>query len=143
MIKVKYLERLEKIPLAYVTTDKTERLWVITEDIEVTLSDDRKIIIEQGYETDLSSVPKFAWSILTPFDKGLFADILHDKLWTSKKTELEIHGSSYKSRLFADNERKRWRKSLASEYKKKNYITHAVIRLVGGYYYSGQASIPV
>ncbi len=143
MIEVKYLERLDKIPLEYVTNDKSERVWLVSEDIEVTLSDGSKIIIEKGYDTDLSSVPKFAWSLMTPFDSGLFGDILHDKLWTSKLKEILRHGDSYKARLFADNERKLWREKLASQHKVKNYVTHKIIRIIGGYYYSGQGSIPV
>ena len=50
--------------------------------------------------------------------------------------------SFYRARKFADEERYRWRKSIAPEKKIKNFITHYVIRIVGGVFYSKQINIP-
>lgn len=142
MVVVGYLQNIKQIPLSYITTDKSERLFVVEKDILVTLSDGRELLIEKGFETDLSSIPRFLWSIYKPFDVGLLADIIHDKLWVQKLDEIKRYGNSYKARKFADEERKRWRNAIAPNHRTKNKITHGVIRLVGGYYYSGMAEIP-
>lgn len=143
MIYLNYLEQPEKIPLTYLCNGKGGRRFVVSEDIFVTMSDGREMLIEEGFETDLMSIPSWAWSIMKPFDKGIIGDIIHDKLWTIKKEEFEYFKFNiFESRKFADDERLKWRKALVPNMKLKNIITHKVIRWVGGFFYSKQIEIP-
>lgn len=143
MIYLKYLEQPEKIPLTYLCNAKGGRRFVVSEDMFVTLSDGREILIEEGFETDLMSIPSWAWSILKPFDKGIIGDIIHDKLWVIKKEEFQhFNFNIFESRKFADEERLKWRQSLVPNLKIKNLITHKVIRWIGGFFYSKQIKIP-
>lgn len=131
-----------KIPLAYLPGKKGERTFEVAEDIAILLTDGRLIIIPKGFATDLSSVPSWLWSLIKPIDKALIADIAHDYLWVQQVNEIELFGGSFEARKFADNERLKWRNAIAPNKKLKNYLTHYVIRIIGGFYYSRQIKIP-
>ncbi len=142
-MKINYLEQLDKIPLAYLPNEKNGRTFEVYEAIDIILSDGRLITIEKGYKTDLSSVPSWAWSIFKPMDSGLLGDLIHDWLWSNKVQEIEwFDGDIHRARRFADMERLKWRKALASDKKFKNAVTHYIIRAVGGLFYSRQIDIP-
>ena len=119
-----------------------DRVFYLNEDMEIVLSDKRIILIPKGFETDLSSIPQIFWGVFKPFDKGLLGDLIHDYLWEEKMAETLYFDSAYKAQKFADDERLKWRKKLAKEYKIKNWITHAALRVFGGKYYSGKKKIP-
>lgn len=119
-----------------------DKIWFLGEDMEIVLSDKRVIIIPKGFETDLSSIPSFLWGLFKPFDKGLLGDLIHDYLWEEKMAETLYFNNAYKAQKFADDERLKWRRKLAKEYKIKNWITHAALRVFGGKYYSGKKKIP-
>lgn len=143
MIVLNYLEKPKEIPVAYVVGIDGERTFRVLEDIFVTLSDGYELFIEEGFTTDLISVPKWAWSIIPPFDDGLIGDLIHDKLWKCKQAQLEyFEYNIYQSRKFADDERKKWRESHVPEKKFRNFTTHSIIRAIGGFYYSRQIKIP-
>lgn len=143
-MKLKYLQKpcckaIKKLP----KSGFYPRHWIITEDIEVELSDGRVITIEQGFITDGASIPKWLWWLFKPVDEAWIGDIIHDYLWINKEQELrhfKFHIND--ARRFADDERLRWRRALAPNKKIKNSITHGVIRLVGGLFYSKQLEIP-
>lgn len=138
-----YLQQPNQIPLAYVPTIKGERTFIVTEDIQVTLSDGYVITIKQGTITDLASVPNWAWSIFKPIDKAFIGDLIHDYLWEDKLGQIKHFDNNIsQARKFADNERLRWRKKLAPEKRFKNWLTHKIIRILGGLYYSRQIQIP-
>ncbi len=142
-MEIKYLETPDQIPLMYLCNGKSERRFVTAEKISVELSDGSVLIIEKGFETDLSSVPGWLWSFCRPLDRGMIGDLIHDKLWSEKQFELErFDWSIYATRKFADDERHRWRKKLVPHKWLKNAITHRVIRWVGGFFYSHQLRIP-
>lgn len=142
-MKLNYLENPLQIPLAYETNAKGERTFMVLVDINVTLSDGYEFHIPQGFKTDLASIPNWGWSIFKPIDKAFIADLIHDGLWVDKQGQIKhFDNNIYQARKFADEERLRWRKSLAPEKKIKNYITHKIIRLIGGFYYSKQIKIP-
>jgi hypothetical protein len=133
---------IEKIPMAYLPLIQGGRTFELLEDIEVELSDGYKITLTKGTKTDLMSVPGWLWSFLKPIDKAFIGDLIHDWLWINKQGQIKHFGSIYKARKFADEERKKWRLALAPELKFKTLLTHAVIRFIGGFYYSEQFKIP-
>lgn len=120
----------------------SEKRWFLAEDMEIILSDGRTILIHKGFETDLSSIPSIFWGIFKPFDKGLLGDLIHDYLYEDKMAETLYFDSAYKAQKFADEERLRWRKKLAKEFKIKNWVTHKVLRIFGRGVYSGRRKLP-
>lgn len=147
MIVLNYADSAEQlrdfiIPLGYNAKSDSERSFLILEDIKVVLSDGYEFVIKKNTDTDLASIPKALWSIFTPFDKALIADIIHDALWIDKIGQIQYFGSVWKAKTFADNERHLWRKKLAPEKKFKNSITNFVIRYFSTKYYIGKTVIP-
>ena len=143
-MKLKYLQKPEKEFIEKIPESKEyPRHWFFTEDIEVELSDGRILFIKEGSITDGASVPRWLWWLFKPIDEAFIGDAIHDELWINKKVELEhFDWNINDARKFADDERLRWRKALAPKKKIKNYLTHWVIRLIGGLYYSKQLKIP-
>ena len=74
---------------------KGGKMWILEKEITHTLHNGEKIILPVGFETDLSSVPKFLWSILPPYGKFLLAPLVHDYLYIEDQT---------RGRKFADKE---------------------------------------
>jgi len=136
-MKVSFLNNPNFIPLNYKTDLNNFNRWVLNESLEIELSDGRVLIIEKGFETDLSSIPSFLWGVIKPFDVALIAELIHDKLYTIKEQEIIHFGSVYLSRKFADNERNIWRKKIAKNKKIKNVVTNFFVRFLGGLYYRG------
>lgn len=140
---LEHLETPKKIPLSYLCDGVSQRRFVLDEDIFVTLSDGYELHIEQGFETDLSSVPNWMWSLFAPIDRGFIGDLIHDKLWTDKQKQFEhFQYNIFESRRFADNERLKWREHIVPEKGFKNKATHRFIRWFGGFFYSRQLRIP-
>jgi hypothetical protein len=142
-MEVYTISGIKAIPLAYLPNEKNERTFEISEEIAILLPDGYLIVIPKGFKTDLSSVPSWLWSVIKPIDKALIADIIHDYLWVQQAEEIKrFAGSSYAARKYADDMRLQLRNILAPKKKLKNYLTHYVIRLVGGLFYSRQIKIP-
>lgn len=138
-MKLNYLQQPKIIPLGYLTN--TDRDFEVLEDIKVVLSDDRNIVIPKGYITDLSSKPKWLWSLLPPFDKRLIAAIIHDYLWTNKLEEIKHHGNIYKAFSFSNNEFNKWNKALSPNKKIKNWVEYNYLQQFSMPYYSGKKTI--
>ena len=119
-----------------------DRVFYLGEDMQITLSDKRVILIPKGFQTDLSSIPQIFWGVFKPFDKGLLGDLIHDYLWVDKMSETLYFDNAYTAQKFADEERLKWRNKLAPELKIKNWLTHKVLRIFGARYYKGKAKIP-
>lgn len=65
------------------------KYWVVLRDIPVQLSNGQTIIIEEGFRTDLSSVPQFLWGLYPPYGDFLLASLIHDWLYTHNKHKAE------------------------------------------------------
>lgn len=119
------------------------RHFEITEDIEITLSDGYIITIKKGTIWDGASIPYWLHWLMKPIDEGAIGDAIHDYLWIDKQGQFKYFGYNiYKARKFADDERNKWRKALAPKKVFKNWVTHRVLRLIGGFFYSQQLKIP-
>jgi hypothetical protein len=119
------------------------RNWVTITDIEVTLSDGYVLKIPDNTIWDGASIPKWLWWLMKPIDEGALGDLIHDQLWVDKRAQFEFFEYDiHAARKFADEERLRWREALAPRKTVKNIVTHRVIRLIGGLYYSKQIQIP-
>lgn len=140
-MKLSYLQQPKIIPLGYLTT--TDRDFVVLEDIQVTLSDKRTITIPKGYITDLSSKPKWLWSLLPPFDKRLIAAIIHDYLWTNKLDEIKHHKNIYKAFSFSNKEFDNWNNALSPNKNLKNWVEYNYLQRFSMPYYTGKKSIGI
>lgn len=139
MLHLKYLEQPKIIPLAYITS--TDRDFRLTESIKVVLSDNRTILIPKGYVTDLSSKPKWLWSLLPPFDKRLIAAIIHDYLWTNKFCEIKHHGNIYEAFTFSNKEFNNWNRALSPNKNVKNWLEYNYLQQFSMPYYTGKKII--
>lgn len=115
MRTVNYLENLDVIPLDYYPKSDGSKWWKVVYDIKVELSNGDWIVIPAGFETDLSSVPKFLWGLFPPFGRGLLAYLIHDFLYVNKLY----------SRAFCDKEMYKWAKVLRQQ------ITDPWLRYIG------------
>lgn len=117
---LKILNEDNLINLRYVYSYKSTRFWALTEDIHIKLSNGQYIVIPKNFETDLSTVPKWVWSIVRPFGDFLLAAIVHDylyhvKILTRKQTDREM--------LF-------W-SELINTNRLDNYLRYYVVRALG------------
>lgn len=94
--------------------------WELAEAIEYTLSTGQIIRIPLGFLTDLSSVPKFLWSLFPPFGDFLLAAIVHDYLY---KTRLVSRKQADKEMLLLSNQ--------LNHNKADNYTRYAGVRAFG------------
>lgn len=143
-MKLSYLEKPKDGWCFKITPSKKyPRHWIISEDMEITLSDGSLILVPEGFIWDGASIPKWLWWLFSPMDEGAIADVIHDFLWADKEEEFARWDYNiYKCRLYADNERNEWRKRLAPKRYIKNAVTHFFIRKIGGFFYSKQLQIP-
>lgn len=112
-------------------------------DLEITLSDNYILHIPKGTIWDGASVPSWLHWLFPPIDEGALGDLIHDMLWIDKQRQFKhFKYNIYKARKFADDERLKWRKAHAPRKWFFNWISHRVIRLIGGFYYSRQLEIP-
>ncbi len=93
---------MNSLPLIYQYGSRRKKIWKLGEEYKIVLSDGERLIIEEGFQTDLSSVPKWLWSIARPYGDFILASIVHDKLY-SMHYKIKSLGS-YKARRFADRE---------------------------------------
>lgn len=63
-----------------------ETFFILQQDIFFVLSFHQKWIIRvpKGYETDLASIPRILWPLISPFDEYALGSIVHDYLYDSK-----------------------------------------------------------
>lgn len=144
-IKLRYLQKPNIIPWTsrIKESKKHPRSWVVLVDMEIELSDKYILKIAKGTIWDGASIPKWLWWLFTPIDEGALGDLIHDELWIQKQKQLKhFNYNIYEARKFADNERLKWRNSLAPKKKIKNWVTHITIRMIGGLFYNKQLKIP-
>ena len=143
-MKLNYLQKptnawTEPLP----KTEEYPRHWVTIVNIEVTLSNGFILTVPKSEIWDGASIPRWLWWLMKPIDDGAFGDFIHDMLWMMFKEQIVLYNYNiYQCRLFADNERLKWRNALAPKKKIKTIVTHKIIRLIGGLFYSCQIQIP-
>jgi hypothetical protein len=107
---------------SYVYSDKSEKYWKITEPICVTLSTGRRYTIPRGFVYDMSTVPKWLWSIVRPFNDGLFGYLVHDRLYVIRDHNM--------TRKQVDREMLFWT-NITNSNKLDNYVRYFVVRAIG------------
>ena len=80
--------------------------------LKIQLSNGMNITVPEGFEWDLSTVPRFAWGFLAPDGDFELAYLIHDYLWVNKE-EMAIHFEYYDmnfNQKFTDDEMLKWAK---------------------------------
>jgi len=103
--------------------------------IRIKLSNNKIIYIPKGFTWDLSSVPRFLWSVLPPDGNFIIAALIHDYLYQNWKQMYWLY-SMPNPRKFADTEMLLWSKAMNGTTKisiKKidNYSRYYGVRLFG------------
>lgn len=72
------------LPKVTLSRDDARAIWILENTCSYTpdkLNPGRKIIALQGFETDLSSIPRIFWSIIEPAELSLAAPLFHDLIY--------------------------------------------------------------
>lgn len=107
---------------SYVYSDKSSKFWKIREPLTVQLSTGKIINIPRDFYYDMSTVPKWLWSITRPYNDGLFGYLVHDCLYVIRNHKL--------TRKEVDREMLFWT-NITNSNKFDNYFRYVIVRLVG------------
>lgn len=117
------------IPLTFISG----KYWELSDDLQHTLHNGFEIIIPKGFKTDLSSTPKFLWTVLPPYGNFLLGAIVHDWLYVSDFQRKKI--GTKRAREFADKEMYLISQELNGN-KLDNWLRWKGVRLFGGKIYN-------
>jgi hypothetical protein len=116
--------------------------------LEIQLSNGMNITIPKGFEWDLSTAPRFAWSLLPPDGDFELAYLIHDYLWINKEemaTHFEYYDMNFNQK-FTDDEMLKWAKVTngtenISLRNIDNYTRYYGVRLFGWLVWNGIINI--
>lgn len=112
----------ELIVQSYVYSDKSSKYWKIVEPLTILLSNGKFINIGKGFTYDMSTVPKWLWSIVRPFNDGLLGYLIHDRLYVIRNHSM--------TRKEVDKEMLFWT-NITNKNKFDNYLRYYIVRLFG------------
>jgi hypothetical protein len=120
---IQKLESDDLIVQSYVYSSKNSKYWKIEKSILFkSIISDLELEIPKGLYYDMSTVPKWLWSIVRPFNDGLFGYLVHDRLYL-----IRDHGLSRKQ---CDLEMLMWT-NLTNCNKFDNYLRYFFVRAFG------------
>ncbi len=78
-----------KLPDPKISWNQLSRIWILEEKVNVDISSRElsKVIgieIPKGFKFDLSTIPRFLWSFIAPFELSIIAPLVHDFLYVNK-----------------------------------------------------------
>ena len=116
--------------------------------LEIQLTNGMNITIPKGFEWDLSSAPRFAWSILPPDGDFELAYLIHDYLWINKEEMYEFfeYYDCVFDQKFTDDEMLKWSKVTNGTEKISfrnidNLIRYYAVRTFGWLVWNGHINI--
>jgi hypothetical protein len=112
----------ELIVQSYVYSDKSSKYWKISVPLTIILSNGKIINIGKGFYYDMSTVPKWLWSIARPYNDGLIGYLIHDRLYIIRDHNM-TRKESDKEMLFWTN--------ITNQNKFDNYFRYYMVRLFG------------
>ena len=112
----------ELIVQSYIYSDKSSKYWRIEKPLTVILSTGKIINIPKGFTYDMSTVPKWLWSIVRPFNDGLFAYLVHDRLYVIRDHSM--------TRKQVDDEMLFWA-NIVNDNKFDNKLRYFFVRILG------------
>jgi len=116
--------------------------------LKIQLSNGMNITIPEGFEWDLSTAPRFAWSLLPPDGDFELAYLIHDYLWINKEEMYEFfeYYDCVFNQKFTDDEMLKWAKVTNGTEKISfrnidNYTRYYGVRLFGWLVWDGYINI--
>jgi len=116
--------------------------------LKIQLSNGMNITIPEGFKWDLSTAPRFAWSILPPDGDFELAYLIHDYLWINKEEMYEFfeYYDCVFDQKFTDDEMLKWAKVTNGTEKISfrnidNYTRYYSVRLFGWLVWDGYINI--
>jgi hypothetical protein len=116
--------------------------------LKIQLTNGMNITIPEGFEWDLSTVPRFAWSILAPDGDFELAYLIHDYLWINKEEMYELfdYYDVVFNQKFTDDEMLKWAKVTNGTQKISirnidNYTRYYGVRFFGWLVWDGYINI--
>lgn len=81
--------RKSKLPNPKISWNQLNRIWILEEEVSVSVNSNElsKVIgikIPSGFKFDLSTIPRFFWSIIAPFELSIIAPLVHDFIYVNK-----------------------------------------------------------
>jgi hypothetical protein len=107
---------------SYIYSDKSSKYWRIEKPLTIILSSGKIINIPKGFTYDMSTVPKWLWSIVRPFNDGLFAYLVHDRLYVIRDHSM--------TRKQVDDEMLFWA-NIVNDNKFDNKLRYFFVRILG------------
>lgn len=112
------------IQQTYIYSYRSKKYWKLTQAIQVELSNGIVLDIPIGFEYDMSSVPKWLWGVLSPFNDALLGYLIHDYLYIYK----DKHTMNRKE---CDKEMLLWCNTVNRRGKGDNKLRYLFVRLFG------------
>ena len=116
MIKLDNVNQLQKeyslISKTKIRGNNSRPRYRLDVTLEIQLSNGMNIEIPKGFQWDLSTAPRFAWSLLPPDGDFELAYLIHDYLWINKEemaTHFEYYDMNFNQK-FTDDEMLKWAK---------------------------------
>lgn len=109
---------------SFIYSNKSAKYWEIQSPITIKLSYGFIINIPKGFCYDMATVPKWLWSVIRPFNLGLFGYLIHDYLYIHQ----EKHNLSRKQ---VDQEMLYWTNITNSKHPFDNKFRYCIVRMVG------------
>jgi hypothetical protein len=114
------------------TAEKQSKYFVTLMPLTVKLSDDKIVIIPEGFQFDGSSVPRFLEVVFRRYGPFLFAALIHDWMYTVDYRRREL--GRKEAQRFADKEMLLW--SDATNFYSNwslidNWLRYQAVRLFG------------
>ena len=152
MIKLDNVNQLQKeyslISKTKIRGNNSKPRYRLDVTLEIQLSNGMNIEIPKGFQWDLSTAPRFAWSLLPPDGDFELAYLIHDFLWINKEemaTHFEYYDMNFNQK-FTDDEMLKWAKVTNGTKKISirnidNYIRYYSVRLFGWLVWDGHINI--
>ena len=142
MIKLDNVNQLQKeyslISKTMIRGNNSRPRYRLDVTLEIQLTNGMNITIPKGFQWDLSTAPRFAWSLLPPDGDFELAYLIHDYLWINKEemaTHFEYYDMNFNQK-FTDDEMLKWAKVTNGTEKISirnidNYIRYYSVILLG------------
>jgi hypothetical protein len=139
-----------KLPNPKISWNQLSKIWILEEEVNVNINSKKikKIVgikIPSDFQFDLSTIPRFLWSIVAPFELSIIAPLVHDFIYVNKGN-LTINENNIIIKSTTNNNFKLSRLEADSIFLNhmklegigfiKRYFAYLGVRLFGGIFWS-------
>ncbi len=78
-----------KLPDPKISWNQLSKIWILEEEVNVDINSQQAsgavgVKIPKGFKFDLSTIPRFLWGFVAPFELSIIAPLVHDFLYVNK-----------------------------------------------------------